>query len=82
MRRKTNCQRRVSDPQSRGKCFRISTLRQGRTFDPRPEVQRQDNALYPIGVAVMTLIVGALFLRDTKDVDIVSGSGVQEQAKA
>ena len=25
---------------------------------------------YPIGVAVMTVIIGALFLRDTKDVDI------------
>ena len=37
---------------------------------------------YPIGIAVMTLIVGALFLRDTKDVDIVTGSGVAEQAKA
>src|ERR1700704_1012602 len=37
---------------------------------------------YPIIVAVMTLIVGALFLRDTKDVDIVSGSGVEAQAKA
>ncbi len=37
---------------------------------------------YPIGVALMTLIVGVLFLRDTKDVDIVSGSGVEAQAKA
>jgi MFS family permease len=36
---------------------------------------------YPIGVAVMTLIVGALFLRDTKDVDITTGSGVQAQAR-
>ena len=34
---------------------------------------------YPIGVAVMTLIVGSLFLRDTKDVDIVTGSGVAIQ---
>src|SRR5262245_3211132 len=37
---------------------------------------------YPIGVAVMTLVVGGMFLRDTKDVDIVSGSGVEVQAKA
>jgi hypothetical protein len=37
---------------------------------------------YPIGVALMTLIVGVVFLRDTKDVDIVSGSGVEAQAKA
>ena len=29
---------------------------------------------YPIGVAVMTLIVGTIFLRDTKDVDINSTS--------
>ena len=34
---------------------------------------------YPIGVAVMTLIVGSLFLRDTKGVDIVTGSGVAIQ---
>jgi hypothetical protein len=34
------------------------------------------------GVALMTLIVGVLFLRDTKDVDIASGSGVETQAKA
>ena len=31
---------------------------------------------YPIGVAVMTLIVGSLFLRDTKGVNIVTNSGV------
>ena len=37
---------------------------------------------YPIGVALMTLVVGAVFLRDTKDVDIASGSGVEAQAKA
>lgn len=37
---------------------------------------------YPIGVAVMTLVIGLLFLRDTKDVDIVAGSGVEAQAKA
>jgi hypothetical protein len=33
---------------------------------------------YPIGVAVMTLIVGTIFLRDTKDVDI-NASSAQEQ---
>jgi hypothetical protein len=37
---------------------------------------------YPIGVALMTLLIGAVFLRDTKDVDIASGSGVEAQAKA
>ncbi len=36
---------------------------------------------YPIVVAVMTLIIGALFLRDTKDVDITSGSGVESQSR-
>jgi MFS family permease len=35
---------------------------------------------YPIVVAVMTAVVGGLFLRDTKDVDIVTGSGVAQQA--
>ena len=34
---------------------------------------------YPIGVAVMTLIVGFFFLRDTRGVDIVTGSGVAIQ---
>jgi hypothetical protein len=34
---------------------------------------------YPIIVAVMTLIIGALFLRDTRGVDITSGSGVALQ---
>ena len=34
---------------------------------------------YPIGVAVMALVVGAIFLRDTKDVDITTGSGVASQ---
>ena len=34
---------------------------------------------YPIGVAVMTLIVGSLFLRDTRGVDIVTSSGVEIQ---
>jgi hypothetical protein len=35
---------------------------------------------YPIGVAVMTFIVGLIFLRDTRTVDIVTGSGVQTQS--
>ena len=30
-------------------------------------------------VAVMTLVIGAIFLRDTKDVDITTGSGVASQ---
>jgi MFS family permease len=34
---------------------------------------------YPIIVAVMTLVVGLVFLRDTKDVDITTGSGVAIQ---
>ena len=34
---------------------------------------------YPIGVAVMTFFVGLFFLRDTRGVDIVSGSGVAIQ---
>jgi hypothetical protein len=34
---------------------------------------------YPIGIAVMTVIVGLVFLRDTKGVDITSGSGVDIQ---
>jgi MFS family permease len=37
---------------------------------------------YPIVVAVMTFIIGLLFLRDTKDVDINTGSGVQDQSRA
>src|SRR5262245_29436623 len=32
---------------------------------------------YPVSVAVMTFIIGLLFLRDTRSVDIVTGSGVQ-----
>jgi hypothetical protein len=32
---------------------------------------------YPILVAVMTAVVGGLLLRDTKDVDIKIGSGVE-----
>ena len=35
---------------------------------------------YPIIVAVMTLVIGAVFLRDTKDVDIKTGSGVADMA--
>ena len=34
---------------------------------------------YPIIVAVMTLIVGLVFLKDTKGVDITTGSGVSIQ---
>ena len=38
---------------------------------------------YPIGVAVMTLVIGTLFLRETKDADIVEGSAQSEKpAKA
>jgi hypothetical protein len=36
---------------------------------------------YPIVVAAMTLVIGAIFLRDTKDVDITTGSGVADQSK-
>ena len=32
---------------------------------------------YPIMVAVMTTVIGALFLRDTKGIDIMVGSGVE-----
>jgi MFS family permease len=35
---------------------------------------------YPIGVALMTVVIGAVFLRDTKDVDIATGSGVAAQS--
>ncbi len=34
---------------------------------------------YPIGIAVMTVIIGLIFLKDTKGVDISSGSGVDIQ---
>lgn len=37
---------------------------------------------YPIVVAVMTLIVGLVFLRDTRGVDITTGSGVAIQGRA
>jgi len=36
---------------------------------------------YPIVVAVMTLIIGAVFLRETKDVDIRSESGIALQSR-
>jgi MFS family permease len=34
---------------------------------------------YPIGVALMTLVIGLIFLKDTRGVDITSGSGVNIQ---
>jgi hypothetical protein len=34
---------------------------------------------YPIGIAVMTLVIGLIFLKDTKGVDITTGSGVDIQ---
>ena len=34
---------------------------------------------YPIGVAVMILVIGLVFLRDTRGVDIRTGSGVAIQ---
>ena len=34
---------------------------------------------YPIGIAVMTVIIGLIFLKDTKGVDITSSSGVSIQ---
>jgi len=37
---------------------------------------------YPIIVAVMSVVVGGLFLRDTKDIDITVGSGVQSAQRA
>ncbi len=37
---------------------------------------------YPIIVAVMTVIIGAIFLRDTRNVDITTTSGVALQAGA
>jgi len=33
---------------------------------------------YPIGVAIMTFVIGLLFLRDTKDVDIATSSGTAQ----
>jgi MFS family permease len=37
---------------------------------------------YPIIVAIMSVVIGGLFLRDTKDVDITVGSGVQSSQHA
>ena len=37
---------------------------------------------YPIGVAVMSVVVGAIFLRDTREVDITTTSGVALHADA
>jgi MFS family permease len=37
---------------------------------------------YPIIVAIMSVVIGGLFLRDTKDVDITVGSGVQSAQRA
>ena len=37
---------------------------------------------YPIGIALMTVILGGLFLRDTKDTDISESSGVETQEQA
>ena len=37
---------------------------------------------YPVIVAVMTVVVGGLLLRETKDVDIVLGSGVEAAQRA
>ena len=34
---------------------------------------------YPIVVALMTLVIGLIFLKDTRGVDITSGSGVDIQ---
>jgi len=36
---------------------------------------------YPIGVAIMTFIIGSIFLTETKDTDIVVGSGISVQGK-
>ncbi|MBV9347791.1 MAG: MFS transporter [Pseudolabrys sp.] len=36
---------------------------------------------YPIIVAAMTLVIGAIFLRETKDVDIRTGSGIALQKR-
>jgi hypothetical protein len=34
---------------------------------------------YPIGISVMTLAIGLIFLKDTKGVDITTSSGVSIQ---
>jgi hypothetical protein len=36
---------------------------------------------YPIGVAIMTFIIGSIFLTETKDTDIVTSSGISVQGK-
>ena len=36
---------------------------------------------YPIGVALMTVVIGFFFLRDTKDTDLEESSGVEAQAR-
>jgi hypothetical protein len=37
---------------------------------------------YPIAVAMMTAVVGALFLRDTKGIDITVHSGAEAAQRA
>jgi hypothetical protein len=37
---------------------------------------------YPIGVALLTVVIGLVFLRDTKDTDLVESSGVAAQSRA
>src|SRR5205823_9889871 len=37
---------------------------------------------YPIWVSIMTLVIGMIFLKETKDVDITKSSGVDEQSRA
>jgi hypothetical protein len=41
-----------------------------------------DGLWYPIIVAAMTTVIGGLLLRDTKDVDITLGSGVEAGERA
>jgi hypothetical protein len=36
-----------------------------------------DGLWYPIVISAMTVVVGGLFLRETKDIDIATGSGVE-----
>ncbi|WP_284694188.1 MFS transporter [Rhodoplanes serenus] len=36
---------------------------------------------YPIGVALTTLVIGTVFLRETKDIDIATGSGVDSSRR-
>ena len=37
---------------------------------------------YPIVVAIMTFVIGSLMLKETKDIDIIVGSGVDIHTKA